>query len=287
MKKYISNDNSQILFHDLLISEYKSIEIQLKELIDYKIYPSKENLEPILNKIFTIIDRLIHLIANATFWAKPIHYKTIIEILTRISILPEIKGQFNSDTRNFFLFPSTIILYTIGIISVKTEKYDLLKSCFNIKIKDIYDGGERKYIIKNVNSNFFDKAILNEILNKNYKTPISTFLYEKLRPMTEEIIYDNDEYQDLIDVFEYLLSLNYINLVGEEFGRTWAPYGQFTWRRSSYKSEYSNLLEDLIQKANEKQDSWKLLKSGMFNGKIADFKLAQNKLAEFLKDIHF
>lgn len=284
LKKYISNENSQILLHDLLINEYKSIENQLNGLVDYSIFPSKDNLKPILDKILTIVERLVHLIANATFWAKPIHYKTIVEILTRISILPEINGQHYPDTRNFFLFPATITLYTIGIIAVKTEKYELLKDCFNIKLKDTYDGNERKYIIKKVHSNFMEKKVLNEILNQNYKTPISSYLNEKLRPITEELIYDKDEYQDLIDVFEYLLSLNYIDLIGEEFGHTWSPHGQFAWRSANIRSKYSNLLGDLIQNANEKQEKLELLKSGMFNHKIENFKLAQTKLDEFLKN---
>jgi len=85
----------------------------------------------------------------------------------------------------------------------------------------------------------------------------------------------------------YLLSLNYIDLIGEEFGRTWSPYGQFSWRRPNFNSKYTSLLGDLVQEANEQQNNWKVLDSHMFNGDFENFKRAQTKLDEFLKLIHF
>lgn len=286
LKKYIANENSLILFHDLLINEFKRIEIELNQLIDYSIYPSKENLRPILDQILKIIEPLTKLIANAVYWSKPIHYNTIIEILTRISKLPEISGQNYPENKNFFYFQSTIILYTIGIITIKTEKYDLLKDCFNIKLRDKFDGPERKHLIKIVNSSLMDKQVLNDILGQNYKTPLSTFLNEQLWSILEDLIPDKEEYQDLIDVFEYVMSLNYIDLIGEEFGQTWAPYGQYVWRRASFRSRYSHLLQDFIDTIDIQKENSKILKTGMFNRKLENLNSAQTKLNDFLSKIH-
>nr|HML84802.1 hypothetical protein [Bacteroidales bacterium] len=99
-------------------------------------------------------------------------------------------------------------------------------------------------------------------------------------------LYTPKEFQGKFDLFEYLISLNYFHLVGPKWGHSWAPWGEYQWRKLSGPSGNNFIITDFIRKAEEEKDDWILLKSGMFNGKYEIFDDIRNKLNEFLKDIY-
>lgn len=132
-----------------------------------------------------------------------------------------------------------------------------------------------------------DLRLMNKILNhgQNYHTPISTYLCKNLKPYFSGFILSDKEFNDIFDVFEYLLALNYVHIVGDKYGSTWAPFGQFQWRKG-ITSLRDNYFKDFFAEAEKVKSNWKLLESGMFDGSYEKYINAKLKLDEFLKNIH-
>ena len=132
----------------------------------------------------------------------------------------------------------------------------------------------------------FDKGLMNTILSENYYTPLSTYLCSILKSYFVKFLYKEKEFDDYFDLFEYLISLNYVYIVGNKFGHVWAPWGQFKYRSISAMRGHEYILNDFLAEAERLQSEWLPLKAGMFGGKYENYIDVKNKLEEFLKGIH-
>ncbi len=63
---------------------------------------------------------------------------------------------------------------------------------------------ERLPLIRKINAFLLKPELVNEILNKNYKTPLSTYINQVIRPYFNEYIPLDQEFNDVFDIFEYL-----------------------------------------------------------------------------------
>ena len=289
LKKYIVRDDARVLLHDLVFKEQEEVYAKIREKMDVSLHPDNKNLMPLLEYFEACLSTLIHLIINGVFWAKPEHYYLFTNILSRLAgPIPEANGSFYKETKAFYYFPSLFTLYTIGIAAVKSKNYKILCDCFHIKIEESEsEHSNQYYLIEFVNACMIDLRLMNKILNhgQNYHTPISTYLCKNLKPYFSGFILSDKEFNDIFDVFEYLLALNYVHIVGDKYGSTWAPFGQFQWRKG-ITSLRDNYFKDFFAEAEKVKSNWKLLESGMFDGSFEKYVNAKLKLDEFLKNIH-
>lgn len=289
LKKYIVRDDARVLLHDLVFKEQEEAFARIREKMDVSLHPDNKNLMPLLEYFEVCISTLIHLIINGIFWAKPEHYYLFTNILSRMAgPIPEAKGSFYKETKAFYYFPSLFTLYAIGIAAVKNRNYKILCDCFQIKIEESEsEHSNQHYLIEFVNACMIDLRLMNKILNhgQNYHTPISTYLCKNLKPFFSGFILSDKEFNDIFDVFEYLLALNYMHIVGDKYGSTWAPFGQFQWRKG-ITSLRDNYFKDFFAEAEKVKSDWKLLKSGMFDGSFDKYISVKLKLDEFLKNVH-
>ncbi len=287
LKKYIVKDEGKILLHDLIVTQLEDSFEKINAKIDSGLYPNKENLYPFLGYFEKNLDILIALIINGVFWSRQEHEYLFKNILSRFSETPPSSTGTTYDvTRNFFYFPSLLILYAIGVSAIKTRKFKLLKESFKLKINE-HDSefSEQLIIIDRVNSCLFDKRAMNEIISKNYKTPFSSFLKKTLEPYFKTLFVNDSEYDGCFDIFEYMLSLNYAYYIGEKYGRFWAPWGEFQWKRNGIRKRHS-FLDDFLDEADKQKSHWAPLGSGMFDGEYERYLKTKEKLDEFLSEIH-
>lgn len=282
IKKYVASEDHRVRFNDLLHDQIEPL-LTFQAKNDFsKIQPIAEELQPILLKLQYKLENFLPILIYAVYWSKDYHNKVIIDILKRTAIPQDLKGQFYRDSVNFQYFSSLAILYCIGISAIKTEKYELLKDCFYIKIPNEIKGQKRVFLIESVNSSIIDKEIFNKVISKNFKTPLSTHLNQFLKPLFSQIIYDDEEYDEIFSIMEYLISLNYMYMIREGYRIDWAPWGEYVWRNNSYKK---TLLDEFLEDASLMKDNWIPLKKGLFNGSYDNFVSTNTKLQEFLKGI--
>lgn len=288
LKKYIVKDEYRINLHDLIQDQLSETLEKIRTKDNVGLYPNRENLMPIITHYFQSIENILHLIINGVYWARKEHYYLFTNILRSISEpLPSATGSFYEETKHLLQLPSLLTLCTIGLSALKQDNFEIINECFNIKVRESdSDYSDELYLIDKVHPCMVESKVMNSILDKNYKTPLSTYLRQTLEPFFVEHLYSAKEFQDKFDLFEYLLSLNYFHLVGPKWGHDWAPWGEYQWRKFGGLREKNYILSDFAKQAEKEKDNWIVLKSGMFNGRYENFEDIRNKLDEFLKKIY-
>jgi len=287
LKNYIVKEDSKILLHDLLFTEQEVVYNKINQRTDISLYPDSKNLMPVLTDYIQSLETMIPLIINGVFWSKPEHHFLFTNILSRISEpAPHVHSSKYDATESFHHIPALIILYAIGISALKRSNFELIFDCFRLKIdENDSDYSDQYFLIDKIHSCMVDSKIMNEILEQNYKTPISTYLCNILKPYFSNHILSNKEYNDIFDLFEYILSLNYVHIIGEKYGHIWAPWGQFHWRKRGVIIGKRNMLIDFLDEAEKMKSNWDVLKSGMFDGDFEIFIKAKSNLDGFLQKI--
>lgn len=286
IKKYISKDEFKIQLHDMFLQQLVIVNEKLKRLHSTYSFADFNHLKTLLSEYSGSMSILIPMITNSVLWAKQEHYYLFAKILSRLHI-PSYNGiRYFNGTEDFRLFPTLIAFYTIGITSVHTEKFEILASCFNLKVdKDESPSSEQYFMIERVNPchGVVENNIMNaNILNKGYKTPTSTYLNQLLRPYFKTEIPSDREYETAFDLFEYLISLNYEHLCSSAINDFWAPYGEYKWR---YLRITENPITKFMEEADKYKNDWPPIKVGMFNGDYQTFIQVKNRLQEHLSRI--
>lgn len=286
IKKYIVKDEYKIELHDLYIQQIEIISNKLKELHGTYTFANKEHLRQLLLNYESNLSIMIPMLINEVYWSGTEHSYIFKEVLSRLYI-PSYNGMTSwRGTENFRQFPALLAFYSIGIMAAYSEKFEILRFCFNLKVDENETKySEQIYFIKYVHpcSGVVDKDVMNtEILGQNYYTPVSTYLHQFIRPYYSAIIPSDNDFKKAFDIFEYLISLNYEFLCSSETFRNWAPWGEYKWSRN-----YNNdVIKDFDLDADKQKDSWLPIKSGMFNGQYQTFLEVRKKLREHLKQIY-
>jgi len=287
LKKYLPRDDSKILLYDLIRSEQEVVYNKIRNICDFMIRPDQDYLLPKITEFESSLKILLPVAITTTYWCKDDQYYHLENILSRIAEPPpNPSGPYFDQTRNFYYLPTFLILYAIGITAIKVKKYDLLNNCFRIKIPELPTIYSNKiYIIEKINPNLIDKDLLNLILNARYHTPLSTLGNKILKPYFKDFISNETEFDDIYDVFEYLLSLYFMLLTNRILG-DWAPIGQYQWRSSRLPTTNSNLLKEFLESAEKKKSDWIPIKQGMFDGDYNIYSDIKTRLDNFRSNIH-
>ena len=141
------------------------------------------------------------------------------------------------------------------------------------------------FFIDKVNSCLIDNDKFNKIIEQNYKTSISTYINQKLQPLLSHIIYSKADFNDMFKIFEYLLSLNYLNIVGEKYGDVWTPWGEFMWRGRLWNLNEDTMYKAFFSEADIEKDNWQPIKDGMFDKSYDVYVETKTKVDEFLRKL--
>ncbi len=288
LKKYIVKDDGRILVHDLLYNETEAVYEKIQSIKDFNI-DAYTQLKPRIEFYEQSLDVLLPLIINGVFWSKPEHEQFFIDIITRISEPNPPSSSYNKVAQWFHYYPTQLLIYAAGITAVKAQKFSLLNTLFNIKIASHYgDNSGKIFLLEKINPMALEmdvsNKIINDILGTAYRIPISSWLNKKIGQYFSQIIYSQSEFNDTYDIFEYLLSLNYLNIVGPYGGLDWAPSGLFNWR--NFRRDRDSLFNTFFAKADQEQDNWLPIKMGMFSSSYATYLEIKHRADEFLKTIH-
>lgn len=287
LKRYIVKDEYKILLHDLFQNQLNEIMSKIRTKDDASLYPDNARLFPVISHYINCFEELIPLIVEGVFWSKKEHYYLFVEILKKISSPKSPTGRSYEATVSLQYFPSLLALYTIGISALKEQNYVLLNMCFNIKIDESdYEYSDKIFLIEKVHPCIVEPKLMNSIISMNLKTPISTFLCKTLKNHFTKGSLSEKDFEEIFDVFEYFLSLNYYYLVEPKWGNNWAPWGQYQWRNFYSSRGKTNLLISMLTESEKLQENWLPVKQGMFGSSFEIFNNTKTKLTEFLNKIY-
>ena len=154
-----------------------------------------------------LADRVMHLVAGAAYWGEEeAHGRELTVLLRRLAEAPHGRSG-----QTVFLklvrYPALLALYAAGIAMVARENYSGLSTSLSLEVRT---DNERGPILQALSPRrVVDDGIAQELrgAEKRWRTPLSDELLGALRKSFGEIIPSDDEYADLFDRFEYLLSL--------------------------------------------------------------------------------
>jgi hypothetical protein len=287
LKKFIVKEEYLILLHDLIMSEQESTSNKIKQFEDFTLYPDHGQLFPQFARYESSLEILLKLVINGVYWSKPEHRILFQNLISRISEpVPDPLGRVYQVSQDLHFYPSLLLVYALGISSIKAQKFEILTTCFQLKISErASENSEKLFLIQQTNAWLVDPKILNQIFSTNLKTPMSSHVNQILRPYFKELIINDQEYNDIFDIFEYMLGLNYLYLIGDKYGSDWAPYGQYKWRSFSGFRKNS-LFFEFFNEAVILRASWLPIKSGMFGGDFDKYLELKTKLDKFLTGFH-
>ena len=270
LKRYLKDKKYEIDLHELIMNETEKVYEKLSE----KNFPTK-NIEfsndlllKRLEQYESILEILSSLFVTGCYWSDKSYEDLWVKSLERIANSQGGKGGY-SDLFKLSRYPALLLIYAGGISAISNKKYNTFSSLLTkVKVKENHT--ELPFVLCVWTDAVMDKDIGNRIPGlEKQKTPISDYLYTKLRNWFLEVLPDNDSYQKCFDRFEYLYALVYVDLHEKKTKMIRGPIGCFGYRdRSFYESTIMCITETEARNAG---NDWEPLKAGLFDGSIERF----------------
>ncbi|MCW4468340.1 SIR2 family protein [Flavobacterium sp. MFBS3-15] len=283
IKKYITKEENKILLFDLLTYEAKELDRKRRLKFNAGLYPNKENLKPVLDYYISNLDIILPMSITTTIWGEEYHHEYLLKVLKIITEPINFIGSLYDDSKRMQYIPGLFVFYSIGISCIINQNYTLLNKIFQLKIFKVPEDYSKVFIVEKLHSFTIDRDVANSILEKNYKTPLSTYLHENLKPFFQDITSNDQEFIENFCIFEYYISLNYLSK--QPRITSWAPVGEYIWRHAWRNDE--DYIENHFSQAEILQNDWAPLISGMFNSSYEHYRDIRNKLIDFLRQVHF
>ncbi len=282
LKKHIVKVENKIILHDLVIEETTEVcnrlndnKFGVSERMDIEKYKKR------IKEYEAIIEKLLHIIANGCYWGSG-EFKDIWE--KSIELVANTYKQVGGTTGWLDLkkYPALLMLYVGGISSIASGKFYNLYSITNkatIKKNNVLST-----IIMEINDyEVFGgrQTACNALELPDRYTPVSEYLFKKLRDIFKYIIPLDERYEIYFDYFEYFLGLIYIDARFDDVSNLenqclYVSIGRFSWK-------YGEDIENFILKDSEfNKNILTALKEGYFNGDYERYKKIQEGFQKYI-----
>lgn len=305
LKKLIV-ENNFIEINELFIDELSELQKNLSsESYRRKDEPNKQSFLKTIEDYEIHISELLDMIILLIQYGDKKYNTLINETVDRIMNFPKLdsleKGYIWRSLSNY---PLLLLLYTIGIMSLKNKNYDLLKILTDKKIVVHYGYNSLELklsLVEVVNPyHLFNEADGFQILlyrylqlneNENIINPFlkaNERIYEYIKPKLARYLSIGDELIEYYDLFEYIIGLIYLYIKNEKNGSMeFSLFGLRYWRYSGL-GRYYNQTDTIVHKFLESvlnQENKEFLESGIFGKDIDKFKNILNIYQDFLVKI--
>jgi hypothetical protein len=187
-------------------------------------------------------------------------------------------------------YPIMLLFYAGGIAALAAKKYDNLFKLFTTAIasrKSMEDRTDlilslRQAILELERDNVFKRIPGHE----QYYVPRSEYLFKRLQPDLDELLFLGKEYEPMFDRLEVMLALVCADLRSQKEQVPWGPIGRFGWKYRDRMGS-KNPLKAFIEEANEQDKSWPPLKAGFFGGDVQRFKAVASAYEERIKGLRW
>ena len=296
VKRYLSEEKHNIRLHDLVTEETDRVCRELaSDRFETKVDSlDKEILQKRIHEYEELVGVLIGILSTLAYYDKgKQHNNLITESINQLLRVPRTFG--NVGLLNLQYYPALLLICSIGLTALKRDNYNALAAVL-LESRYINRKGVVEppiYLYLDMHRLFeFEEHIFN-IQNVKRGSPqplMSQHIYEVLREPLRCHLQNDVEYEEIFDIFEYLLGLIYVHVKYPDIEvqeKVTAVHGRFISRyygRFSDKSAFSPI-NHFVQKGLSKDKEWDLLKAGFFGGGPRSFKLCQDAYDNYLKNV--
>lgn len=286
LKKYIANTQNKIKLNDTIMEECEYVCEKLNgERFDTNSEsPRIDAGKKRIKEYEAVMERLLHLLANGCYWGEEefsLIWTKCIEM-----IADTCSNNGHERWQNLTKYPLLLMIYVGGISSIASNRfYNLFAISNKAKI-------QTKYGIKSIINEIYPWSVFgrdtewgSSILSRtNYYTPISDYLYDKLKEIFNDIIRTEMKYDVNFEAFEYFLGLIFIdgNLYSEEYKSfgVYCPTCKYKMRNIVFNENY------IFNEADNRKDEWEPLKVGYFEKDYNRYLTVKEKYIDYVSKVN-
>ena len=272
VKRFLSETRYRIRLRDLVQKEVKHVwqELNTARFSTEDPPPSVETYPRRVRQHEELAANLVALLTTLSFYDDQNNSQLLTTAIQRLANAPKANEPGQVAWLSLQRYPASLATYASGIAALAAGNYRHLAAL--LLHPTHYDmNREKSPAIKHLHLiSVIDHSLAQSLhpTNRRRPTPDSEHVFDVIRPFISEYVPDEREYEELFDVFEYLIALVYWN--DEE---RWAPLGSFHWRQwGNYGHRDSAVLNEFVLRVQTQAATGDgLLAAGFFNGSLDRF----------------
>ena len=285
VKRYLSSDQFKIRLHDLFRDEVEAVYQELSsDRFPLQGEFTIDDFRGRLHAYEALSEQLMSMGAALSYYNERASESLLTRALERLAAFED--GNSLIALEAFRRYPALQFSYAAGIAALASGRYaNLAAVLLNGKFVD-RQRDESKPLVHVVSvETVFSRETFRWVPTGNPKlehTPPSNYLLECLRPFLKPYTPDENDYEDMFNIFEYLLALTFLDLkLDADEAPYWTPVGRFGWvgKRDWNRTPWVRFLQEGLQGG----ESWELLKAGFFGGSPDRATSVANKHLELLR----
>ena len=278
-KKYLE-ENHRIKLDDLIRNETKKLYqniVSSRFPIDIKRNELEKEQSRRIREYEELAEILYNIIITLSWYDREGKHSELITHAIELIGRSSKHGGGYTTLINLRLYPSLLLLYGVGISSVSTKAFNNLYAAIMLpKVMGFY-GEVPAYQV--IYPDYIFQSIPTKILwkNKTY-TAANEKVAEVCRKGFSLYIPDDEKYNQMFDIFEYILCLIYYDQKGSGL------VGRFKWRYYNINELAKEPIEQYIEEGLAQGNEWGLLKAGFFAGSVERFNKSLQQIHKFLHE---
>ena len=274
VKRLLSDAAGRIQLDDTVAAEIRAA----LELSEDRQFPantpfSKEEFQSRLSRYEAAISGLVAPLILIARWGDLQHQLMLQKGLSRLADGIEQQGGL-AVWLGLRWYPIEFLMYSAGIAAIACDNFSALSRLFFAPVGHRMTGSSASEAAIRVvdgmssgNSNELFKQLPN--FERHY-TPKSDYLFTRLQPQLEDLLFLGREYEDHFDGFEIMYALVHADISQSRGGVLWGPVGRFGWkgRRGGGQKPF----DIFVERAMAMGDNWPGTQAGLFGGSPARFK---------------
>ncbi len=289
VKRYLSEPKFSIKLQDLILGEANRIVGQLSSS-DYDPHEQlvAESFQRRIHKLEALSERLASMMMTlAAYDSRSEKVELQRRAVESSASLQERDGLVVWSRLQFY--PALLTVYAAGVVALHSENYAHLAGLL-IDPKHTNRDGRRASALGIINpvsvfSSGADKLVPRPNANREF-TPANNYMADVVYGWSKSFFSDRQRFEQALDLFEYLLGLVYIDVVGNGDTYVWAPVGRFHWKHR-HAFNQSNPINDFLNDNISKGILSPLLANRFFDGSVDRLKDAISKYQQFLLGINW
>lgn len=273
VKKYLADEKNYIKLHDLITEEVERIcrKLSSEHFKTEGVTLNEELFQQRMHEYEELVKMLIGMLSTLAYFDDGKYVKLITKSIERLLQIPRKSGYVA--LVDLQRYPALLLTYSIGLTALEAENYEALAAPL---LKPNYrdDSGVKRPAIEFLNvGRVFKRGSHKWVPYPNAGsryTPANDYIFDFMREPLRCYLPDDVKYEEIFDIFEYILGLVYIDLLFKDPQQEsiWAPVGRFGWKYYGDLSRRTrpSPIDEFVQNGLNQIGEWALFKAGFFGG---------------------
>ena len=284
LKDYLSEERHRIRLHDLVMEQLRRSQQRLGEEHFSTQDGGRVSGEEFADRLLRYENAMSDLLQMSVLlgrWTGPSQQNVVQQLVNVLAGQIESRGGLVLWLA-LRSYPMLLAMYIAGIAALEGSNYCCLKTLFGTEVPDhTRSRSDSVTVVQATTIAMLDIARTDAFKllpgHERHYTPQSEYLFKRVQPFIDDILFTGGRYEDLFDRFEILYALTYSDFSG----RDWGHPGRFAWKYCSRMGD-TDPFTSLVDEANREGQDWGPVKAGLFQGSPERFQEVAKRYKEGL-----